>query len=191
VPRTVRGLKKRFTMPYWHDPMCLPCLEGMTRSGTKHERAVPCRHGTTQVPPLIRPGSIIAFVVPQWCVSSPSSLASSLVVRVIYRILDLMVRKAMSKSKRKQSVCSSSSSPFSASGLQRLVVWVHALAHGKSCKDKEREVPPPYITRFATCDAVCWPWRATCDTLAIYIQIHYISPCYISLVLTRRGRAEQ
>ena len=30
-------------MPYRHGPTCLPCLEGTTRSGTKHERAGPGR----------------------------------------------------------------------------------------------------------------------------------------------------
>ena len=47
------GLKKKFTVPYRHGLSCLPCLEGPTQSGTKHERAVPCQHSPTQVPPLV------------------------------------------------------------------------------------------------------------------------------------------
>jgi hypothetical protein len=48
VPRAVLRPKKRFIVPYWHGPMCLPCLKGTTQSSTKHERAMPCRHGTAK-----------------------------------------------------------------------------------------------------------------------------------------------
>ena len=50
-PKACHGPKKRFTVPYQHGPMCLPCVDDRTQSSTKHERAVPCQPGWAQVPP--------------------------------------------------------------------------------------------------------------------------------------------